>query len=129
MFLRIFAAAILYLEQIGGPESAHPEEATLSRAHPHPCDEVEDVGLGRLGLEIEQLNVMGQGFIDYGSEFAILQVCVERPVQLSHAPAMLVQPPCVLHVEHCCVWTWTPQHIETSRHIDDEKIEKLNVST
>ena len=89
-----------YLEQIGGPESTHPEEAPLSRGRPHPSDEVEHVGLGRHGLELEQLVMVGQGVVDDGSEVTICQVCVQSSVQLGQAPAVVVQPPGVFHVEH-----------------------------
>lgn len=89
-----------YLEQIGGPESTHPEEAPLGRGRPRPGDEVEHVGLGRHGLELEQLVMVGQGIIDDGSEVTICQMRVQSSVQLGQAPAVFVQPPGVLHVEH-----------------------------
>ena len=90
----------LYLEQIRGPESTHPKKATLGRGRPHPRDEVERVGLGCHGLELEELVMVGQGVVDDGSEVTIWQVRVQSSVQLGHAPAMFVEPPCVLHVKH-----------------------------
>jgi hypothetical protein len=33
-------------------------------------------------------------------------VRVQGPMQLSHAPGMVVQPPCVLHIEHGCTWAY-----------------------
>jgi hypothetical protein len=39
------------LEQIRGPEAAHPQEAALSWGCPHPSDEMEDVCPGRSTLE------------------------------------------------------------------------------
>jgi hypothetical protein len=97
-----------YLEQIGGPESTHPEEAALGGGRPHPSDEVEHVGFGRHGLELEQLVVVGEGVVDDGSEVTVCQVRVQGSVQLGQAPAVVVQPPGVLHVKHGGTWTRTP---------------------
>lgn len=47
-----------YLEEIGRPESAHPEEATLGRSLPHAREEVKDVRLGGRTLEAENLVVV-----------------------------------------------------------------------
>lgn len=88
------------LEQIGGPESTHPEEAPLGRGCPHPGDEMEHIRLGCHGLELEQLVMVGQGVVDDGSEVTICQVRVQSSVQLGQAPAVFVQPPGVLQVEH-----------------------------
>lgn len=93
---------------IGGPESTHPEEAALGGGRPHPSDEVEHVGFGRHGLELEQLVVVGEGVVDDGSEVTVCQVRVQGSVQLGQAPAVVVQPPGVLHVKHGGTWTRTP---------------------
>ena len=96
----IMSDTSLYLKQIRGLESTHPKKATLGRGRPHPRDEVERVGLGCHGLELEELVMVGQGVVDDGSEVTIWQVRVQSSVQLGHAPAIFVEPPRVLHVEH-----------------------------
>ena len=105
-----------YLEQIGGPESTHPEEAALGGGRPHPSDEVEHVGFGRHGLELEQLVVVGEGVVDDGSEVTVCQVRVQGSVQLGQAPAVVVQPPGVLHVKHGGTWTRTPLDRQSERN-------------
>ena len=89
-----------YLEQLRRAEAAHPEEAALGRGGPGAGEEVEDIGARERRLELEQLVMVGQGIVDDGSEVTICQVRVQSSVQLGQAPAVVVQPPGVLHVEH-----------------------------
>lgn len=52
-----------YFEHLGRPEAAHPHEAPLGRRLPHARHEMEDVHLGGLALELEQLVVVGQALV------------------------------------------------------------------
>jgi hypothetical protein len=79
-----------YLEQIRGPEAAHPQEAALSGCRPHPCDEMEDVCPGGSTLEAKELIVVVQGVVNYGPEVTVWQVCVQASPELNHAPAVIV---------------------------------------
>ena len=89
-----------HLEQIRGPEATHPQEAAFSGGCPHPGDKMEDVCPGRSTLEAEELIVVCQGVVDDNPEVSIWQVCVQASLELNHAPALIVQPPDVLDIEH-----------------------------
>lgn len=92
------------LEQIRGPEAAHPKEAALGWGRPHPSDEMEDVRPGSGTLEAKELIVVGQGVVDDGPEVTIRQVRVQASPELNHAPAVVVQPPVVLDIKHSSTW-------------------------
>jgi len=105
------------LEKIRWPEASHPQEAALSGGRPHPGDEMEDICPGRGTLEAEEVIVVGQGIVDDGPEVTVWQLRVQASPELNHAPAVIVQPPVVLCIEHrsaCAgVSNWSSSNQET----------------
>lgn len=89
-----------YLEQLGRAEAAHPQEAALGGGGPGAGEEVEDVGARERRLELEQLVVVLHALLDDEAQVAIQKVRLQPAAKLRQALAVVVQPPCVLHVEH-----------------------------
>jgi len=97
---------------------------------------MEDVRPSSGTLEAKELIVVGQGVVDDGPEVTIRQVRVEASPELNHAPAVVVQPPVVLDIEHSStragVSTWTSSNQESLRTSPLEilfQLSKLQLAT
>ena len=80
----------LDLEDFRRPEAGHPEEAPLGLRRPHAGHEVEDVGPGEHGPQVEQLVVVPLAGFDNGADVRVEDLGLQSALNLRHVLVVFV---------------------------------------